>query len=137
MRELLARISGSQKLSIQIFKYIVTGAISAGIEIFLLITLVEIFIFHYLTANLIAFLFTNIVNYTLSRFWVFESGKYQPKIEVVAFFVVVFIGLGINQIIMWMLVGNVNLDYRISKIIAIGFAVIWNFLGKKFLVFKN
>jgi putative flippase GtrA len=137
LRELLAKISGSQKLSIQIVKYIVAGAISAGIEILLLIYLVEVFVLHYLTANLMAFLFTNIVNYTLSRFWVFEGGKYKPKVEVVAFFVVVFIGLGINQIIMYMLVGNVNIDYRFAKIIAIGFAVIWNFLGKKFLVFKN
>lgn len=121
----------------QFSRYLATGLFSVVIEFSTLLMLVEVYYMNYLVANVIAFVITNICNYFISRSWVFTAGKHQPSVEVIIFFVTAAIGLGINQAVLASMVEYLSVDYRISKIFAVGLVVIWNFWARKRLVFKG
>ena len=77
------------------------------------------------------------LNYFISRSWVFTGGKYSYSVEFLGFFITGGIGLVINQIVLWVFVDFLSLEYRISKVIAIFIVIFWNFATKKYLIFKN
>ncbi|MFY0599362.1 MAG: GtrA family protein [Cyclobacteriaceae bacterium] len=123
-------------LSNRLIKFGIAGGISAILETIMLVVLVEKVGLEYLTSNAIAFIFTNIFNYLLSRYWVFESSYEKYGEEIILFYIIVGVGLLINQFIMFVLVEHIMLDYKLSKLVAIAVTVLWNYFGKKKLVFK-
>jgi putative flippase GtrA len=121
----------------QFGRFLIVGVTSAALEMLLLIALVERFYWSYLYANILAFLITNILNYTLSRGWVFTSDNNKIAREFFVFMIFVSVGLAINQLFLWLFVEYGQLDYKISKMLAILFTVTWNFLTRRHFVFKS
>jgi putative flippase GtrA len=118
------------------FRFLVIGGFSAILEIVLLVLLVEWIGLGYLLSNSIAFLVVNMINFLLSKYWVFAAGTRKKGVEIGLFYFVVLIGLALNQAVMFILVEFMSFDYKISKVAAILVTVIWNYFGKKNLVFK-
>jgi putative flippase GtrA len=121
----------------QFVRFLLAGGLSALVDFLLLVLLVEVFSVYYLVASGMSFIVGLILNYLVCRTWVFQRGKYGQMIEFLAFCTGGSIGLGLNQIILLLLVGHFFLDYRLSKIISITLVTLWNFLTKKYLIFKN
>lgn len=121
----------------QLIRFGVSGGITALLEFGLIVLLVEKVLLHYLWANAISFIVANLLNYLLSRVWVFQASDKKVHVELLSFFIVTGVGLLINQIIIYILVDFVTLDYRFAKIYAMAVAVAWNYFGKKKIVFKN
>lgn len=122
---------------VQVVKFAVAGAIGAGIEISTYIYLVDFVGLYYLTANVIAISLAIIVNYFISQKWVFDCGRHSKRKEFTVFIMVSVVSLLFNQLIMWGLVDHVELEDKISKLIAIGTVAFFNFFAKKFFVFKG
>jgi putative flippase GtrA len=118
-------------------RYVIVGGCSAALEISLLIGAVEYLHIQYLIANVFAFIITNILNYAASRLWVFERSGVRKRVELPVFVLFLGIGLAINQAALWFLVQKLLLDYRIAKVLSIGFVVVWNFFTRKHIVFKK
>jgi putative flippase GtrA len=118
-------------------KYVIVGSCSAALEVSLLIAAVEYLHIQYLIANVFAFIITNVLNYAASRLWVFERSGARKRVELPVFAFFLGIGLAINQAALWFLVQKLFLDYRIAKVLSIGFVVIWNFFTRKHIVFKK
>lgn len=75
--------------------------------------------------------------YFLGRKWVFNSEQPNQFKEIVKFIVVYFIGgAGMTLIIVW-LNNELNIDYKASWIGGAIFAIISNYLGSKYIVFKK
>lgn len=121
----------------QFVRFLLAGGLSALVDFLLLVLLVEVFSVYYLVASGMSFIVGLILNYLVCRTWVFQRGKYGQMIEFLAFCIGGSIGLGLNQIILLLFVGHFSLDYRLSKIISITLVTLWNFLTKKYLIFKN
>ena len=121
----------------QIIRFVITGALSAGIEFFVYTYLIAHFQIYYQYSNVLAFVAANVLNYTLSRHWVFEKGRHSVSVEFFAFVIVALIGLGLNIFILWVLIGHMQMDYRLAKVFAILVVVVWNFISKKTLVFQS
>lgn len=122
---------------VQIAKFAVAGIIGACIEIGLFFFFIAFTGLHYLMANFIAISVAILVNYFISQKWVFETGRYSKTKEFTFFIGVSVIALLFNQLLMWVLVDAVELNMKLSKIVAIGLVAIYNFLAKKFFVFKG
>lgn len=137
MRNKLLSIYRSNELYRQVLRFGIVGVLSAASEFGLLILLVEKFGLDYMQANFIAFCFVVVVNYIASRLWIFGAGSFSKGVEFFSFFVVVLIGLGINQLSMYFWVESFAMDYRIAKILALALVIIWNFLAKKYFVFRR
>lgn len=121
----------------QVIRFAVAGAVGAGIEISLFILLVDFAGMYYLTANLFAISVAIIVNYIISMKWVFSSGRYRRGVEFAVFLAVSFFALLLNQLLMWWMVESLALQTTISKVLAIGVVAVFNFVAKKFFVFKG
>jgi len=75
--------------------------------------------------------------YFLGRIWVFNSEQPNQSKEIVKFLVVYFIGgAGMTLIIVW-LNNELNIDYKASWIGGAIFAIVNNYLGSKYIVFKK
>lgn len=123
-------------MSMEIFRFIIAGIISAVLELIILMYLVNYPKLDYLSSNFLAFTITNIINYLLSRFWVFRHGKNRLFKEAFFFLIVVLLALLLNQFVFWIGVSVLKIDYKLSKIFAIGITVIFNFFSKKHIVFQ-
>jgi putative flippase GtrA len=91
-------------------------------------------------ATTVGFLVGIAVNYALSLLFVFtrddQKAKGRRASAFLVFLVVGVIGLGLTHLGMW--AGSVALrfDYRLVKIVVAGIVLIWNYLGRKLLVFR-
>lgn len=137
MRNKLLTIYRNSELWRQVLRFGIVGSISAVSEFSLLVLLVEQFGIQYMQANFIAFCLIVVANYIASRWWIFGAGSFSKGIEFISFLAVVLIGLGINQVSMYFWVESLSVDYRLAKLLAIGLVVVWNFLAKKYFVFRR
>ncbi len=71
-----------------------------------------------------------VVNYVLCLVFVFNNAQNGFK-QVVIFVITSFIGLFLNQLVMWIFVEILLLHYMIAKIGVTGIVMIWNFVTKK------
>ena len=73
-----------------------------------------------------------IYNYILSVRWVFEVDENGDKRkEFVIFIVLSLIGLGLNQLLMWVFVSMIHIFYMVAKIIVTAIVMLYNFITRK------
>ncbi|MGC3947076.1 MAG: GtrA family protein [Chryseolinea sp.] len=124
-------------LSGRVLRFLIVGLGSAGLEMGLLVVMVERFGIPLLYANGISILVVNVINYILSRYWVFKNKTLRKRVQFPMFMFFVTCGLVLNQAVLWFLVEKLFLDYRLSKVMAIGVVVIWNFFTRNNMIFKQ
>lgn len=133
----MKRVSGPGSLLRQSAAFTFVGAGTALLDFCILWFLTDQCAVNYLASAAVAFLAGSTCNYFLSTIWVFENGKYSPAKEFTAFLLISVAGLALNQLIMWFGVDGLGVDYRVTKGFSILLVALWNFFGKKKLVFKN
>jgi putative flippase GtrA len=122
---------------IQFFRYIFVGGAAFIVDFVSLFIFTDIFGVYYLISAVIAFILGLIANYTLSISWVFNKRTLENRwSEFTIFAVIGIIGLGLNELIIWLFTDYVGLYYLISKIIAAALILFWNFFARKFTLFR-
>lgn len=116
----------------QIIRFAVVGGSAFLIDYSIMILLTEFFEINYLISNAISFTVSVIYNYRMSVHWVFDvnGGRSQTQ-DFLVFIILSVIGLGINQLIMWLCVDKIGIFYMISKIGATGITMVYNFITRK------
>ena len=123
----------SKNIVKQILKFGVVGGGAFLIDYSLLFILTDICHIYYLTSSVISFIVSFIFNYILSITWVFEAKKQDIK-QVVIFLILSLIGLGLNQIIMYLSVDIFKIYYMVSKLFATVIVMVYNFITRKIFV---
>ena len=123
----------SKNIVKQILKFGVVGGGAFLIDYSLLFILTDICHIYYLTSSVISFIVSFIFNYILSITWVFEAKKQDVK-QVVIFLILSLIGLGLNQIIMYLSVDIFKIYYMVSKLFATVIVMVYNFITRKIFV---
>lgn len=125
----------------QFLRYFVTGGLAFVVDFGVFALALYYFEVHYLLANLIGLMFGNVVNYLLSLGWVFSAEKRKMEkhrlLEIVVFVIISLVGVGLNELLMFLLVGYGNFNEMLSKIVAAGIVLIYNFLARKFILFHK
>ena len=131
-------MSNKKKLLSQIIKFGFVGGTAFVIDAGLLFLLTEFCGIHYLISGMISFTASVIYNYILSVKWVFDAKKDANKTqEFIVFIVLSVIGLGINQLFMWLFVDMMHIYYMLSKIIATVIVMVYNFITRKIFLEKK
>ena len=78
-------------------------------------------------SNSIGFLLAATNNYTWNRLWTFESQNSEIFREYGSFVLIALIGLGLNNFVTWLLHEKAHWNFYLSKLVAVGVVVIWNF----------
>ena len=123
-------------LSKQIFKFIIVGGCCACLEFIIFNILIAYFGINYLIANVISIVIAVSINYMLSRAFVFEKSRYSKRNEFLSFALFSVLAIVLNQIILWFLFTVIHLDVRLAKALAIFLVASFNFITKKYIVFK-
>ena len=88
-------------------------------------------------SNSIGFTIAASSNYVLNRIWTFESENPDIAVEYTEFLVISLIGLGINNLILWLILKNFKINFYIAKFFAICVVTLWNFLANFFITFNQ
>lgn len=125
-------MKNKKRLFKQIIKFGFVGGSAFLIDYGVLFVLTEFFGIYYLVSSTISFALSVIYNYILSVKWVFDvKGSRSKGQEFIVFLVLSIIGLGINQIVMWITVEKLHIYYMISKIGATAIVMVYNFVTRK------
>ncbi|MCQ2752545.1 MAG: GtrA family protein [Coriobacteriales bacterium] len=121
-----------KKLVIQFSKFSVVGFIAFVIDYGLLVLLTDVFQVHYLISATISFSVSVIFNYFASMRYVFKHKEGKSRVvECIIFIVLSVIGLGINNLLMWLGTDVLGITYLITKIFATAVVLVWNFVTRK------
>lgn len=129
---------GTDNIFFQLIRYTFVGGIAFLVDFGTLAFLTEYFKVHYLISAIFGFTLGLIVNYILSISWVFNQRTVENKfLEVLLFSIIGVIGLGFNELFIWIFTDKVEIYYLYSKIITTVIVYIWNFFARKYLLFNK
>ena len=121
-----------KKLFQQIARFGVIGVLAFAIDYGFLYAFTEWLGIYYLISSVLSFSISVIFNYIASVLWVFDVKQETSKTRnFILFIVFSVIGLGINQLIMWLGVELLGLHYMLVKIFATAVVMVWNFVTRK------
>ena len=127
-----------RKLLKQIIRFGIVGVIAFVVDYTLLLLLTEQFGLHYLLSSALSFLASVAVNYILSVRFVFETNTTQSKAKQFTLFTLMSAGgLGINQLMMWLLSDIAHIPYQLSKLVATAVVMVYNFVTRKLFLEKK
>ncbi len=116
-------------------KFGVVGTLAFLIDFGTMTFLTEVFGVPYLASTTIGFTVSVIFNYLASMRFVFAHKEdMSRRREFIIFIVLSVIGLGLNDLLMFLGVDLVGIDYRITKIIATAVVMVYNFVSRKLLL---
>ncbi|MBC3539177.1 GtrA family protein [Rufibacter sediminis] len=133
----LAERNDKQNKLYQLIKFVLVGGLCVVFDMLIFILLFEHYQVNYMVANFSSTLLAILLNYLISKVWVFKAGKYSSRVEFLAFMFFSLAGLVINQGLIWLFVEEVNLEPKAGKFLAILLVAIFNFVTKKVFVFKG
>lgn len=124
--------SGLKRTFIQLIQFGFVGVAATIIDFGVLIFLVQIFHLDPVISAAISFIISLIFNYVVSMRYVFRHRQdISRKTEFIIFAVLSIIGLGLNELLMWLCINVVGIFYVWAKVIATALVMIWNFVSRK------
>ena len=87
-------------------------------------------------SNSLGFVLAATNNYLWNRLWTFESQSDAVIREYSLFFIIALVGLGLNNLIIYLLHEKLHWNFYLCKLIAIGFVTLWNFSMNYVVTFR-
>ena len=126
-----------KRISGEYFRYCIIGVIVTAIDFGFLSLMVECLHIHYLLAASVSYITAAIIHYFLSAQYVFVESSAEKNLNAFWIFLLLGIaGLVFYEILMWLFVNFLDIHYLIAKVIATGFSFTFNFLSRKYLLFR-
>jgi putative flippase GtrA len=124
-------------LAAEFGRYLFISLIALGVDVGVLFVAVSWL--HYLWAATLGFLCGAATSYVLAVRWAFGHRRLAryPGTEFAAYAVVGIIGLGINNLVIFLAVESLALPLLTGKIIAAGVTFAFNYLVRKFALFRK
>ena len=118
-------------------RYIFVGAFAFACDASTLYVLTEFLRVHYLISAAAGFGLGLIVNYLLSRSWVFARRTLtNAPMELAIFSAIGIAGLGLNEAILWTFSEKLGIHYLFAKGVSGGVVLMWNFGARKVALFR-
>lgn len=138
MGDIFRKLLDRSTLPGQLFRYGIVGGIAFVVDYGTLWFLTDVCHVHYLVSAGIAFVLGLLCNYFLSTRFVFGESRLQNQwAEFTAFLVIGVIGLLLNELILYVCQDIMGIHYLLGKIISTIIVFFWNFLARRFLLFKS
>lgn len=120
----------------QFVKFGLVGALNTGVDFTVFTICVYGFRMHYLVANVAAFGVAAVNSYVLNRRWTFRNDDPRWHVQMVKFFVVLTIGFGLNELLLYFLVSRFAWSKIVAKLAVILVVLFWNYLVNRFWTFR-
>lgn len=117
-------------------KFSVVGVANTVIDYGMFYVFHDIFDIHYILANILAVFIALINSFICNALWTFKNLRRDCLIrQVTTFFVIGFIGMGLNTLTVFIAQGYMNV--YIAKLLATFVSFSWNYVGSWLFVFKH
>ena len=128
----------TKNIFLQFFRYAFVGGWATIADWGVFALFAEVVGLHYLISAPIAFLMGLTVNYLLSKKFVFsgEKNQHSSSTEFAVYGIIGIIGLLMTMVIMYLLTEFAGFLPMVSKIIATAVVLVWNFLARKFVLYR-
>jgi putative flippase GtrA len=121
----------------KIVRYAAVGGTAAAVDFFIFAVFAKFLDFNYLVVGAAGFVIATAVNYFLSIRFVFESGvRFGFQKEILLVFLISFIGLGLNQVVLYLGIGILGWEMLFIKLCATASVFFWNFGARSQFIFK-
>ena len=128
----------SQESTKQFGKFAIVGLLSLAVDYALLMLLVEVFGANLFFSTTVSFIASVIVNYILSMKYVFDHREgMSRKREFTIFAILSAVGLGLNDLYMFVGVTMLNVGYQAMKLISTFLVTWYNFFSRKKFLSNN
>ncbi len=119
-------------------RYFAAGLVALGVDFTLYVALTELAGWHYLASATAAFCAGLTTVYLFSVLWVFRTRRIaRPWHEFALFAAIGVVGLGLTNLVLYVLVDFLGFDYRLSKIAAAATVFVFNFCCRKVFLFNG
>ena len=116
----------------QFGKFAIVGTTAFVIDYATMVLLTELFGVPYMASTTIGFIVSVVFNYFASMHFVFtHRDEISRRREFAIFVVLSTIGLGLNDVLMYVGVDLLGFDYRIFKVLATMMVTVYNFITRK------
>jgi putative flippase GtrA len=119
----------------KIIKFGLVGLIGMSIDFGLTWLFKEKLRFNKYVANTIGFSAAVINNFILNYLWTFNADRDNAPIFFIKFLAFALIGLGLNNLIIYLLNEKLSFQFYASKFLAICLVFLWNFSANNYLNF--
>lgn len=120
------------QLALQFLRFSIVGILAFFIDYGLFLLMTYVFGVWYIAASTISFLISTVFNYIMSMRYVFQGKETQTAMQqFVIFCTLSIIGLGLNQLFLWILTGLLSIAAWIGKLGATALVAIYNFITRK------
>ncbi len=121
---------------IQLLRYAFVGGLAFVVDFCTLYALTEYARIYYMHSAALAFLVGLTTNYLISIVWVFQKRTFENRLaEYGIFGLLGVLGLGLNQLLIYVLTEHVGCHYLFSKATATALVFLWNFGSRKLVLF--
>lgn len=120
----------------QFVKFAIVGTIGTVVDISILVFLKEVVGLSVYVANTFSFTAAVINNYTWNTLWTFADQEREHRRQLIQFFIVSVVGLGLSQLLLYFFHDVLNQHYLVAKCLAILIVLFWNFTANRFWTFK-
>jgi glycosyltransferase involved in cell wall biosynthesis len=121
-----------------IMRYCVAGFAATFTDLVLLYLFTSKLHFHYLISASFAFLIAFFVSFLLQKLYAFrEHEEHIIGRQIVWYFLLAVINLGVNDLIMWLLVSGIHLWYMLAQVITVMVIATENFFFYRYLIFPQ
>jgi putative flippase GtrA len=122
---------------VQFFRYLLVAVAAFAVDFGTYTILVKAVNVHPVIAATAGFMLGIIVNYLLSIRWVFDKRSHSTKYELTVFTVIGLVGLGLTDLIVWLIAVEAGKDELVAKIVATAIVFFWNFGARKIILFNK
>jgi putative flippase GtrA len=126
-----------KQTSIELFLYLIVGALATVVEWGAFYVFDLIFGIHYTFSTALAFVLSTFANWLCGRLILFKKKTKNMATEIFKIYLISVTGLLMNIAIMYVAIEKVAVHDMVSKIIATGIVFIWNFLVRKLWIYKE
>ena len=122
---------------LKFLKFGVVGILGMAVDFFITWLCKEKLQFNKYISNSIGFIIAASSNYFFNRVWTFQSTNNQIVKEYSSFLLISIFGLGLNNLIMYVVHEKMKFNFYLAKIMATGIVVLWNFFANYFFTFNK
>ena len=123
-------------LILKFIKFCVVGATGMGLDFGVTWLMKEKAGVNKYIANSSGFIVAASTNYILNRIWTFQSSNPHIAGQYLSFVGISVIGLGLNNLIIFLLHDRFRYNFYLSKLFAIVVVTVWNFLMNLIFTFR-
>lgn len=125
------------EIGFKFLKFCVVGLLGLGIDFGITFLSKEKAKWNKYLANSLGFICAASSNFFLNKVWTFEDTNPEQFVQYGKFILIALIGLGINNLIIYLLINKREVKFYWAKLFAIGVVVLWNFIANYYFTFTT